>query len=48
MGISQSEYLKPESNEIDEIAFLQNIKSYALIGDFQSIEKEISLACGQN
>ncbi len=48
MSISQSEFLKPENNEIDEMAFLQNIKSHAMIGDFQSIEKEISLVSGKN
>jgi len=45
MGISQSEYLKPESTEINEMFFLQNIKSLALAGDFQSIEKEIASVC---
>jgi len=48
MGITQSEYLKPDSNEIDESVFLQSVKSFALTGDFTSIEKEIALACGQN
>lgn len=40
--ISLNEYLKPENNEMDEMAFLQNIKTLALTGDFQSIEKEIA------
>ncbi|MES2656176.1 MAG: hypothetical protein V4620_11345 [Bacteroidota bacterium] len=48
MGITQSEYLKPENNEIDEKSFLQRIKSLALTGDFASIENEITIVCGQN
>jgi hypothetical protein len=48
MGITQSEYLKPESNEIDEKSFLQRIKSFAMTGDFTSIENEITIVCGQN
>lgn len=48
MRITQSEYLKPDRNEINESAFLQTIKSFALTGDFNSIEKEIALVCSQN
>lgn len=48
MGITQSEYLKPESNEIDEKSFLQRIKPFAMTGDFTSIENEITIVCGQN
>ncbi|MEO7485695.1 MAG: hypothetical protein ABIU77_01285 [Ferruginibacter sp.] len=42
MQISQSEYLKPGKNEIDEIPFLNRIKALAQIGDFESIENEIA------
>jgi hypothetical protein len=48
MGITQSEYLKPESNDIDEKSFLQRIKAFAMKGDFTSIENEITIVCGQN
>jgi hypothetical protein len=48
MGITQSERLKPESQEIDERSFLQCIKSFALTGDFTGIEAEIAAVCGQN
>lgn len=48
MGITQSEYLKPENNEIDEKSFLQRIKNLTLTGDFASIENEITIVCGQN
>jgi hypothetical protein len=41
MRISQSEYLKPDSREIDEVVFLQRLKLLAKNGDFQSIQKEI-------
>jgi hypothetical protein len=41
MGISKSEFLKPKTNEINELVFLQNIKSFAINGDFESIEKII-------
>ncbi|WP_316787678.1 hypothetical protein [Pedobacter frigoris] len=39
--ISQSEYLKPNNNEIDEVAFLTKLKTLAQDGDFISIEDEI-------
>ena len=42
MGITQSEYVKPDSQEIDEKSFLQRLKSLALAGDFTSIESEIT------
>jgi hypothetical protein len=48
MGITQSEYLKPDSNEIDEQSFLQRLKSFALTGDFTNIEKEIVAVFRQN
>lgn len=48
MGITQSEYLKPDSNEIDEQTFLQRLKSFALTGDFTNIEKEMAAAFEQN
>ncbi len=41
IGISMSEYLKPDSREIDEDAFLKRIKAFAVNGDFKSIENEI-------
>ena len=41
MGISKSEYLKPDKNEINELYFLQAIKTFAQNGDFESIEKRI-------
>ncbi len=41
MGISKSEYLKPDKNEINELDFLQHIKTFAQNGDFESIEKRI-------
>ncbi|OQP56804.1 hypothetical protein A3860_09470 [Niastella vici] len=43
MPISHIEYLKPESGEINEAAFLQVIKKHAHTGDFASIEKEIEI-----
>jgi hypothetical protein len=48
MGITQSEYLKPDNKEIDEKIFLDRIKSFALTGDFTNIEKEVAAAFGQN
>jgi hypothetical protein len=42
MQISKSEFLKPNDKEIDESNFLQSIKSFALTGDFTSIENEIA------
>ncbi|MGN7784465.1 hypothetical protein ACTJIJ_08060 [Niabella sp. 22666] len=47
MGITQSEYLKPDSKEIDEKIFLDRIKSFALKGDFFNIENEIAAMGGQ-
>ena len=43
MGISKSEYLKPDKNEINELDFLQDIKTFAQNGDFESIEKRIQI-----
>lgn len=43
MKITQSEYLKPDSGEIDEVAFLSKIKELARDGDFMAIENEISI-----
>ena len=48
MGITQSEYLKPDTQEIDENLFLDRLKSLALAGDFTNIEKEIAAIVGQN
>jgi len=48
MGITQSEFLKPDSNEIDEKTFLQRLKSFALTGNFTNIEKEIATSFKQN
>ena len=48
MGITQSEYLKPDNQEIDEKSFLDRLKSFALTGDFINIEKEIAAVGGQN
>jgi hypothetical protein len=48
MGITQSEYLKPDNKEIDEKIFLDRIKSFALTGDFVNIENEIAAIGGQN
>lgn len=48
MGITLSEYLKPETKEIDELFFLPRIKSMALTGDFANIENEIAAVSGQN
>ncbi len=48
MGITQSEYLKPDNKEIDEKIFLDCIKSFALTGDFVNIENEIAAIGGQN
>ena len=47
MGITQSEYLKPDNQEIDEKSFLARLKSFALAGDFTNIEKEIAEVGGQ-
>lgn len=44
MAISHSEYLKPNSEEIDEKSFLERLKALALKEDFTNIEKEIALA----
>lgn len=43
MLVSQSEYLKPDDREINEIDFLHRIKTFAQNGDFEAIEKEIEL-----
>lgn len=48
MGITQSEYLKPNSQEIDEQSFLQRLKSFAMTGDFLSIANEIEAILRQN
>jgi hypothetical protein len=48
MGITQSEYSKPDNKEIDEKIFLDRIKSFALTGDFVNIENEIAAIGGQN
>ncbi len=48
MGITQSEYLKPDHNDIDEMSFLQRLKTFALTGDFSSIENEIAAVGGLN
>lgn len=48
MGITQSEFLKPDSKEIDELTFLQQIKSFALTGNFTDIENKIAAVSGQN
>jgi hypothetical protein len=48
MGITQSEYLKPGNQEIDEKTFLERLKSFALTGDFANIEYEIAALGGQN
>ena len=47
MGITQSEYLKPDNQEIDEKSFLERLKSFALTGDFTNIENEIAALSGQ-
>jgi len=47
MGITQSEYLKPDTQEIDEKKFLERLKSFALTGDFTNIENEIAAVNGQ-
>jgi hypothetical protein len=41
MQISQSEYLRPDDKEIDEVAFLNRLKAFAMNGDFASIDGEI-------
>ena len=41
MQISQSEFLKPSGQEIDESEFLKKIKLFALEGDFENIENAI-------
>ena len=46
MGITQSEYLKPDNKDIDEGSFLQRLKTFALAGDFSSIDKEIAAVGG--
>ena len=43
MLISQSEFLKPDEREINEVDFLQRIKVLAQNGDFAGIENEIEL-----
>jgi hypothetical protein len=48
MGITQSEYLKPDKKEIDEKTFLDRIKSFALTGDFVNIENEIAAIGGKH
>jgi hypothetical protein len=48
MAITQSEYLKPDNQEIDEKSFLQRLKSFALTGDFIKIENEIAALSGWN
>ncbi len=48
MGITQSEYLKPDDKEIDEQSLLQRLKSLALTGDFTNIENEMAAVVGQN
>jgi hypothetical protein len=48
MGITQSEYLKPDGKEINEQSLLQRLKSFALTGDFTNIENEMAAAVGQN
>lgn len=42
MRISQSEYFKSNSREIDELVFLKRLKLFAKNGDFQSIQQEIN------
>jgi len=42
MQVTQSEYLKPDDKEIDEVSFLRRIKAFAETGDFASIEEEIA------
>ena len=46
MQISQSEYLKPVDKEIDEVAFLNRLKTFALNSDFASIDREIETVAG--
>jgi hypothetical protein len=46
--ITQSEYLKPDNQEIDEKCLLDRLKSFALVGDFTNIEKEIAAIGGQD
>ena len=48
MGITQSEYLKPDNQEIDEQSFLQRLKLFALTGNFTSIANEIEAVIRQN
>lgn len=48
MLISQSEYLKPDDKEINEVDFLQRIKTHAQNGDFIAIEKEIEFVASSN
>ncbi len=46
MGITQSEYLKPDGKEIDELNLFQRLKSFALSGDFTNIENEMAAVVG--
>ena len=48
MGITQSDYLKPDNKEIDEKVFLERIKSFAMTGDFAKIENEVAATGGRN
>lgn len=48
MVITQSEYLKPDKQDIDEKSFLQRLRSFSLTGDFTSIENEIAALDRQN
>lgn len=41
-AITRSEYLKPDGGKIHEQALLTRIRSFALTGDFDSIEKAIT------
>lgn len=43
MRITGSEYQKPDRKEIDQLAFLKKIRTYAQAGDFENIENEILL-----
>jgi hypothetical protein len=48
MRITRSEYFKPDKQEIDDKCLLDRLKSFALVGDFTNIEKEIAAIGGQN
>lgn len=48
MRITQSEYLKPGNQEVDEKSLLSRLKLFALAGDFVSIENEIAAIDGQH